>query len=104
MKTKIALALFLGTAVAAAGETHFHFPTTDRAHQTQQLLSNAAHAVNASGSNVSNLWVFPTAQADTVFAQYVVNSKTSAGEQHLEVLRLKGNRVVSRRDLTREPI
>jgi hypothetical protein len=106
MKTQIALALVLTAAAAFAGETQFHTPTTDRAQQSQQLLSNAAHAVNEGNRQVSDLWVFPTADRDTVFAQYVVTSQGgsaegSTGERHLEVLKLKDGRIVSRDDLTR---
>jgi hypothetical protein len=106
MKTQIALALALTAAAAFAGETQFHSPTTHRAQQSQELLSSAAHAVNAVNRQVSDLWVFPTADRDTVFAQYVVTSKGGSAEgltaeQHLEVLKLKGGRIVSRDDLTR---
>jgi len=106
MKTNIALALALTAAAAFAGETRFHAPSTDRAQQTQQLLNSAAHAVSDGNRQVADLWVFPTADQDTVFAQYVVTAKGgsaegSTGERHLEVLKLKGGRIVSRDDLTR---
>ena len=97
MKIKVVIPLLLSaTAALAAAETQFHAPATERAQQTQQLLSSAARAVKAGGQQVSDLWVFPTAARDTVFAQYVGNS----GQQHLEVLQLQGSRIVSRRDLT----
>ena len=94
----VALTLALATAAAVAAESHFQTPTTARAQQTHELLSSAAHAVNASNQSVSGLWVFPTAQSDTVFAQY---DEGSSQVKHLEVLTLKGDRIVDRHDLMR---
>jgi hypothetical protein len=103
--------LILSAAGALAGEPLFCTPTTDRAQQTQMLLGRAAHALNpgaprTGGHHISNLWLFPTADQDTVFAQYIVttnqpSSKVAASEEHLELLRMKGDRIVERRDLTR---
>ena len=117
MRNKIAIfaaasaPLILSAAGAFAGEPEFRTPTTDRAQQTQPLLARAAHAVNAAASRagegqISNLWLFPTADEDTVFAQYIVtsnqlSSKAAASEEHLEVLRMKGDRIVEQRDLIR---
>src|SRR5579859_7655803 len=80
MKAKIAASLILVATGALASESHFMTPTTDRAQQTQQLLSSAANAVNAGNQPVSDLWVFPTAESDTVFAQYTVKSHSSASK------------------------
>jgi len=116
MRTKIAtvaasIPLILGAAGAFAGDSQFQIPTTDRAQQTRPLLARAAHAVYAEGprtgeGKISNLWLFPTAEEDTVFAQYVVTtdpstSKVAASDKHLELLRMRGDRIVEQRDLTR---
>jgi hypothetical protein len=94
MKTKIALTLIVCATTAYAGDSRFMAPATNRAQERRQLLSDAAHAVTAAHRSASELWVYPTAESDIVFAQYAVNSK-----QHLEVLKLKGNQIVERRDL-----
>ena len=116
MKNKLAIVaaasvpLILSTAGALAGESQFQTPTTQRAEQTQTLLSRAAHAVNIETTrigeaHVSNLWLFPTAAEDTVFVQYIVSAKPSSlnaegSERHFELLRMKGDRIVEQRDLT----
>lgn len=115
MSNKIAavaasLPLMLSVAGAFGGEAEFQTPTTERAQQTQTLLSQAARAVYEKSSStgegrISNLWVFPTGDEHTVFAQYVVttketSSKVPTSQVHIEILKLQGDRVVEERDLT----
>jgi hypothetical protein len=105
------LPLMLGAAGAYGEEVQFQTPTTDRAQQTQPLLSRAAQAVhdqitNAAGSRISNLWIFPTGDDHTVFAEYIVttnkvSSTVGATRLHLELLRMEGDQIVARQDLTR---
>ena len=106
--------LLLSAPRASAGEVPFKAPATDRAQQSQELLSRAAYALNADVSararsdrdeRISNLWIYPTNDANTVFAHYTLtaNDHTSAGlstTQHLDVLTLRGNRIVNVQDLT----
>jgi hypothetical protein len=115
MRNKIAvfvasIPLLLSAAGAFGGELQFQTPKTDRAQQARPLLSRAAHAVHdkmssTAGSRISNLWIFPTGDEHTVFAQYIVtpkqaSSKLAASEVHLELLKMQGDRVVEAHDLT----
>jgi hypothetical protein len=106
--TLTAAPLLLGTAAAVAGELPFQSPTTERAAQTQVLLAQAARAITAgaglpAGQRISDLWVFPTSDEDTVFAQYVVRTEGQkagpAAEPHLAVVRMSGTRIAEQRDL-----
>jgi hypothetical protein len=115
MRNKIAVVaaasapLILSAAGAFASEPQFRTPSTDRARETQSLLARAAQAVNASAprtgeEHISNLWLYPTADEDMVFAQYVVTTNkasVAASQQHFELLKMKGDRIVEQRDLTR---
>jgi hypothetical protein len=116
MRNKIAVLaasvpLMLTAAGAFGSDLEFHTPTTDRAQQTQLQLSRAAHAVHdkmarSAGDRISNLWLYPTGDDHTVFAQYTLtrertSSKGAAAEVHLELLQMQGDRVVEERDLTR---
>jgi hypothetical protein len=102
--------LGLGAAGAMAREPQFRAPDTDRARETQVVLAEAAQALNAqvlltAGAHISNLWLFPTADEDMVFAQYVVSkerisSQLTGSQQHLELLKVSGNRIVEQLDLT----
>jgi hypothetical protein len=80
-------------------------------HLTQiAVLVRAAEALNtevprAAGEHISSLWLFPTADEDTVFAQYVVSkrqgsSQRAGSQKHLELVKVSDNRIVEWVDLT----
>src|SRR5579859_6853503 len=81
-----AIPLLLTSLPLAAAELPFNAPNTARAQERAQLLHQAATALgslpgtSANGArdqHISSLWIFPTADTDTVFVQYEVSS----GEQ-----------------------
>ena len=100
-----------------AGELAFNAPATERANESALLLHQTARALydlpsgaalrSSSGKHISNLWLFPTADADTVFARYNLTSDDAAtsgtaesATEHLAVLTVRGNRILESRDLT----
>jgi hypothetical protein len=106
-----AIPLLLTSLPLAAAELPFKAPNTARAQESAQLLHQAATALGSlpgtSGNgareqHISNLWIFPTADTDTVFAQYEVSSIEQGGPstKHLSVLKVRDNRIVEQRDLT----
>lgn len=106
-----AVPLLLSSLPLAADELPFKAPDTARAQESTQLLHQAARALGnlpatspllAGERRISNLWIFPTADDDTVFAQYDLSSSKHGGssEKHLTVLRVRGNRVLEQRELT----
>jgi hypothetical protein len=108
--TVASVPLLLAVSGALAGEPSFKAPATDRAQQARPLLNQAALTLSAEssragGRQVGDLWLFPTAQEDTVFAQYTVTANEhvpagpTASEKHFEVLKMQGDRIVERRDL-----
>jgi hypothetical protein len=111
--TAAALPLLLTSLHATAGELPFKAPDTARAQETAQLLHQAAQALGdlpttsalaAQGQHIANLWIFPTADSDTVFAQYDLTSNEAGAPstQHLTVLKVNSNRIVERTELTDE--
>jgi hypothetical protein len=106
-----AVPLLLASLPLTAGELPFHAPDTARAQETVQLLHQAARALGdqpatsnlvARDGHISNLWLFPTADADTVFAQYELasNEQGGASTKHLTVLKVRGNRILEQKELT----
>ena len=106
-----AVPLLLASLPLTAGELPFRAPDTARAQETVQLLHQAARALGdqpATASlaprdgHISNLWLFPTADADTVFAQYELasNQEGGASTKHLTVLKVRGNRILEQKELT----
>ena len=107
-----AIPLLLTSLPLTAGELPFNAPATERANESAPLLHQTARALHdlpsgaalgsSSGKHISNLWLFPTADADTVFARYNLTSDDAAASatEHLTVLTVRGNRILESRDLT----
>jgi hypothetical protein len=116
-----AIPLLLTSLPIAAGELPFNAPNTVRAQESAELLHQAARALGeqaattagaaelpgskASGAQkarISNLWIFPTADTDTVFAQYDVGSteEGASATKHLTVLKVHDSRIVEQKELT----
>ena len=104
-----AIPLLLTSLRVTAGELPFNAPTTERAKESAPLLHQTARALHDSspranlpllgGKQISDLWLFPTADANTVFARYNLTSNGDVTE-HLTVLTLRDNKVVESRELT----
>jgi hypothetical protein len=110
-----AIPLILTSLRVTAGELPFNAPATEQARQSAALLHETARALHDSSSEasvrllgdkqISNLWLFPTADAHTVFARYNLTSNEegtsgATGTEHLVVLTVAGNRVVESYELT----
>lgn len=113
----ITIPLLLTSLPLPAGELPFNAPATERAKESALLLHQTARALydlpsgaalrSSSGKHISNLWLFPTADADTVFARYDLTSDEEAtsgaaasATEHLTVLTVRGNRILESRELT----
>jgi hypothetical protein len=108
-----AVSVLLHSAIASADSRQFNTPSTEQAQKSAQLLRRAAEGFYASplaggnradGQQVSDLWLFPTADAHTVFARYTLgaNDPSRSPNQHLTVLTLDGDQIVAARELTDE--
>lgn len=101
-----AIPLILTSLRIPAAELPFNAPTTERAQESAPLLHQAARALRHSLDRpISHLWLFPTADAHTVFARYNLTSTATSGlaritTEHLAVLTVDGNRIVESRELT----
>ena len=106
-----AIPLLLTSLPVSADELPFNAPHTARAQESAQLLHQAAQALGdlpatsalaARDQHISNLWIFPTGAADTVFAQYELSSSEQGGAstRHLTVLKVRDNRIVEQAELT----
>lgn len=109
-----ALSLLLTAAPIFAGELPFNAPATDAATQRAELLHRAARALDdlqshaglgAGGRHIEDLWLFPTEDANTLFARYTLSSKdgSAAPAEHLALLSLRNERIADFRELTGSP-
>jgi len=109
-----AASLVLTAIPLFAQELPFNAPATDMSQQRVELFHRVAHALDdlqsnarlaADGKHIGDLWLFPTADAHTVFVRYTLSSRDvgTGSAQHLAVLSLSDTRIVEFRDLTGGP-
>jgi hypothetical protein len=107
----VAISLLVGSSQIAAEELQFNVPETARAQTSAELLGRTARALyhaqaRAPGAGhaekITDLWLFPTADAQTVFAHYRLSSAESAASstEHLVLVTVSGDRITARRELT----
>ena len=89
-----ALLLALGAQSVSAAEpvnTPVLAQSVANADLIQRSSQDSVHAP------VSNLWVFPTGEANTVFVRYTVDTT-----EHLLLVEMQGTQIATLRDLTTE--
>ena len=97
-------AIALASCVFAAEPVSFNTPAISQSTTYSDLITRSSHAVNdyvlahsTPGTHLANFWVFPTADANTVFVRYTVSDSSA---EHLLVVEMTGNRIAKLRDLT----
>ena len=102
-----AIPLLLASLTVSAGELPFNAPQTARAQESAQLLRETAQALSdqpaiAKDQHIANLWLFPTGDTNTVFAQYDLSPNGQGGvtTRHLAVLKVSDHHIVEQTDLT----
>jgi hypothetical protein len=108
-----AISFVLNSVSVTAGAPQFRVPLTARAQESAELLTRTAHAFYASrsisalsarGMQVKSLWLYPTGDADTVFAQYTLRSEEGGDSptEHLALLTVWKDRIVQLRELSEQ--
>jgi hypothetical protein len=107
------LCLCMVAAVDAAGEVPVHGPSTVTAAKAQDLIERASRAlqVRFAGVRISELWIFPTADANAVFVHYKSlddTVPTSGGiapkpTGHLLLIELHGDDITRLEDFSAPP-
>jgi hypothetical protein len=93
-----ALLLTLGAHSASAAEPVVNTPAIAQSVSNADLIQRSSRAGrNYVHGPVSNLWVFPTGEANTVFVRYTVETS-----EHLLLVEMKGAQIANLRDFTTE--
>ena len=118
MSKRISLLLAASIALAIASRAYPATPTpvipsvpaTALAARSADVIDRAVRALVAleGESRISKLWVFPTAEPNTVFVHYRTTADVDAHEpgstvEHLVMLELDGTRIAKLQDLTTAP-
>jgi hypothetical protein len=120
MSKRISLLLAASVALAIASRAYPatpvapsvvpNVPATELAERSADVIDRAVRALVAleGESRISKLWVFPTAEPNTVFVHYRTTKDVDAHEpgpsaEHLVMLELDGTRIAKLQDLTTSP-
>jgi hypothetical protein len=119
MSKRISLLLAASVALAIASRAYPatpvapvtpSVPATALAARSTDVIERATRAIVAleGESRIRKLWVFPTAEPNTVFVHYRTTTDVDAHEpgptvEHLVMLELDGTRIAKLQDLTTTP-
>jgi hypothetical protein len=91
-----AVLLTLGAGSASAAQPVVHTPAIAQSAANADLIQRASNAVREYlPAPISNLWVFPTGESNTVFVRYTVETT-----EHLLLVEMSGARITTLRDFT----
>ena len=94
----VAALLLTVNAHGAFAADPVHTPAIAQSAANADLIERSSHAVREYVHGpVSNVWVFPTADANTVFVRYTLNAS-----EHLLLVEMKGAEIATLRDFTTE--
>ncbi len=109
LTSAVMTALLLGMSASssfAAEQVSVNTPTISQSKTHSDLITRSSNAVHDyviahadAGARLSSLWVFPTADAHTVFVRY---NLVGSSAEHLLVVEMDGTRIAQLRDLTTE--
>ena len=94
----LAALLLTVTAHGAFAADPVHTPAITQSAANADLIERSNRAVRQYVHGpVADVWVFPTADANTVFVRYTVNTS-----EHLLLVEMKGDQIATLRDFTTE--
>ena len=77
-------ALLLGSAITAQADESSHIPATAQSQANAAVIAQADHALRDSLEGLSNVWIFATGDASSVFVSYTTDTN------HLALVEMKG--------------
>jgi len=87
-----AVLLLTGSLTTQADEPS-HIPATAQSKDHAAVIAKADHALRNSVSGLSNVWIFATGDANSVFVSYTTDTS------HLALVEMQGDQIASLRDL-----
>ena len=109
LASAVMTALLVGMSASstfAAAPVSVNTPTIPQSKTHADLITRSSNAVHEyvlahadSNARLSDFWVFPTADANTVFVRYTLGDSPA---EHLLVVEMDGTRIAQLRDLTTE--
>jgi hypothetical protein len=92
-KTLVASAVLLATSLTALADEPSHVPATSQSKTNSAVIAKADNALRNSIAGLSTVWIFATADANSVFVSYTTDT------EHLALVEMQDDRIASLRDL-----
>jgi hypothetical protein len=86
-------ALLLTASITTQADEPSHIPATVQSKANAAVIAKADRALRTSVSGLSNVWIFATGDANSVFVSYT----TDTG--HLALVEMQDDRIATLRDL-----
>jgi hypothetical protein len=104
-KTLVAsAALLLTNSITTLADEPTHIPATAQSKVNAAVIAKADHALRDSLPTMSNVWIFATGDANSVFVSYTTSTpnESHAGaksSEHLALVEMQGDHITTLRDL-----
>jgi len=104
-KTLVATAaLLLTNSITTLADEPTHVPATAQSKANAAVIAKADHALRNFLPTISNVWIFATGDANSVFVSYTTgtpNESQSAvkSSEHLALVEMQGDHIATLRDL-----
>ena len=90
-------ALLLSGSLTAGADEPTHIPATAQSQAHATVIAKADHALRGALPGLSNVWIFATGAANSVFVSYTTDTS------HLALVEMQGDRIATFRDLNSTP-
>jgi hypothetical protein len=104
-KTRVAsAALLLTSSITTLAEEPTHVPATAQSKVNAAVIAKAGHALRNYLPTISNVWIFATGDANSVFVSYTTGTPNEShavakSSEHLALLGMQGDHIATLRDL-----
>jgi hypothetical protein len=94
-------ALLLTNSITTLADEPTHIPATAQSKVNAVVIAKADHALRDSLPTMSNVWIFATGDANSVFVSYTTNESHASAKssEHLALVEMQGDHIATLRDL-----
>ena len=99
-----AAALLLTNSITTLADEPTHVPATAQSKANAAVIAKADHALRNSLPTISNVWIFATGDANSVFVSYTTGTPNESHaavkrSEHLALVEMQGDQIATLRDL-----
>jgi hypothetical protein len=97
-------ALLLTNSITTLADEPTHIPATVQSKVNAAVIAKVDHALRNSLPTISNVWIFATGDANSVFVSYTTgipneSHAVAKSSEHLALVEMRGDQIATLRDL-----